>query len=141
MFDEPFLTAGLGGAAILQAVVALLNLQLARWLGWKPELARLPPLVRQVFHVHSWFLSLTLAIFAVLTWRFATEMAEGHQPIATWLATAIGVFWLVRTVIQLAYYSPGHWRGRRGPTITHIALFVTYGTMSALYLGCGIPHM
>jgi len=140
MFSEPSLAALLKVAAAIQAIVSVLNLQLCRWLGWKRELAQVPLLIRQVFHVHSWFISLTLAIFAVLTWRFAADMAEGHQPNATWLATAIGIFWLVRTLVQVAYYSPSHWRGRRGPTVVHIALSVTYGGMSALYLGVGIPH-
>ena len=141
MFSEPSLAALLKVAAAIQVAVAVLNLQLAHWLDWKRDLARLPLLIRQVFHVHSWFISLTLAIFAVLTWRFASEMAGGHQPAATWLATAIGMFWLVRTLVQVAYYSPSHWRGRGGPTLANIVLLVTYGGMSALYLIAGIPHV
>lgn len=121
-------------AAIVQMVVAALALFLTQLLGWKHELERVPLLLKQVFHVHSWFISLTLAIFAVLTLRFASEMADGDRGPATWLAGAIGVFWAVRTVLQIVYYSPSHWRGRTGPTVVHIALLLVYGSMSAVYL-------
>ena len=102
-------------AAIVQFIVALLNLALTRIVGWQHQLQRVPPLMREVFHVHSWFVSLTVAIFAVLTWRFASAMVEGSSEPATWLAAAIGIFWGVRTMLQIFYYSPSHWRGRLGP--------------------------
>ena len=121
-------------AAIVQLIVALLNLALTRILGWQHPLQRVPPLMREVFHVHSWFISLTLAIFAVLTWRFASAMVGGESDPATWLAGAIGIFWGVRTVLQVFYYSPSHWRGRPGPTVLHFALLLVYGSMSAVYL-------
>ena len=44
-------------------------------------------------------------MFAVLTWRFAREMATGTIPIAVWLAAAIGIFWGIRAVMQWTYYS------------------------------------
>ena len=128
------LTLLLQVAAIVQLIVASLNLGLTRLLGWKHELERMPPLMSQVFHVHSWFISLTLVIFAVLTWRFASEMAAGDSDVATWLAGAIGTFWGVRTLFQVFYYSPSHWRSRRGPTVVHVVLLLVYGSMSAVYL-------
>lgn len=121
-------------AAIVQFIVALLNLALTRIVGWQHQLQRVPPLMREVFHVHSWFVSLTVAIFAVLTWRFASAMVEGSSEPATWLAAAIGIFWGVRTMLQIFYYSPSHWRGRLGPTVLHVALLLVYGSMSAVYL-------
>lgn len=121
-------------AAVLQAVVAILNLRLAHWMKWKDELSRLSPLLREVFNVHSWFISLTLIIFAILTWRFSSEMSAGTNRLSAWLAGAIGVFWAVRSVIQWAYYSPGHWRGNARRTLIHIVLMVSYGGLMSVYL-------
>src|SRR2546426_8903510 len=92
-------------AAILQLGIAVLNLFLVRLLKWEEEVARMPLLLREVFRVHAWFISITLTIFAVMTWRFAGEMAGGANPVCQWLAAAIGMFWAVRTVLQVAYYS------------------------------------
>ena len=41
------------------------------------DIERMSALVRDVFVIHSWFISLTLLIWGVLTWRFAPE-ASGH---------------------------------------------------------------
>ena len=70
-------------AAAGQVVIAVLNLFLARMMHWQEDLQRIPLLIREVFHVHSWFVSATLTIFGVLTWRFAREMAGGLNPLAS----------------------------------------------------------
>src|SRR5690349_18130796 len=99
-------------AAVLQLSVALLNLFLVPLLKWKEELARAPLLLREVFHVHAWFISATLALFGLMTWRFAGEFAAHANAIAIWLAAGIGIFWAIRTVLQVTYYSSSHWRGQ-----------------------------
>ena len=124
-------------AAAIQLCVAVLNLQLVRVLDWRPELQRMPLLVREVFQVHLWFISLTLTIFATLTWRFARDMA-GTNEMADWLALGVGVFWSVRAVMQIAYYSARHWRGKLAPTFVHVALLLVYSCMSAVYCSAGI---
>ena len=90
-------------------------------------------LVREVFRVHAWFISITLAIFGVMTWRFSHEMANGTNPVCQWLAGGIGSFWAVRTVLQVFYYSSSHWRGQLGRTLIHIALLFLYGGFAAVY--------
>jgi hypothetical protein len=124
----------LQAAATLQLGIALLNLFLVPLLKWKEELARAPLLLREVFHVHAWFISVTLAIFGLLTWRFAGELAAHANAIGVWLATGIGIFWAIRTVLQVAYYSSSHWRGQPGRTVIHIVLLFMYGGMAAIYL-------
>jgi hypothetical protein len=121
-------------AAALQLAVALLNLFLVPLLKWKEALACAPLLLREVFHVHAWFISVTLTIFGLLTWRFAGELAIRANAISVWLATGIGIFWAIRTVLQVAYYSSSHWRGQLGRTIIHILLLFVYGGMAAIYL-------
>src|ERR1051325_8729655 len=120
--------------ALLQLAVALLNLFLVPLLKWREALLRAPLLLREVFQVHAWFISITLTLFAAITFRFAGEFALRGNPVANWLAAGIGMFWLIRAVLQIAYYSASHWRGQIGRTIIHIALLFTYGGMAAVYL-------
>jgi len=124
----------LRAAGAAQLTVAVVNLKTVRLLKWREPLERMPPLLREVFWVHTWFVSLVLGIFAVMTWRFGSEMAGGSNAACAWLAAAIGIVWGLRTVIQVAYYSPAHWRGHTGRTLIHIFLFVVYGGMSVTYL-------
>jgi hypothetical protein len=120
-------------AALGQLAVAILNLRLVRIMKWKKDLDQLPLLIREVFHIHILFISITLAIFAVLTWRFADEIAAAANPVAIWLATAIGLFWLVRSLMQWSHYSASHWRGNTGRSVIHWLLFLGYGALASVY--------
>jgi len=120
-------------AAAAQLAIALLNLFLVRLLDWKADLDRLPLLLREVFHVHCWFISITLAIFGLTTLRHAEAMAESSNEACRWLTAGIGIFWAIRTVLQVTYYSGSHWRGRPVRTAMHVALLATYGGLALVY--------
>src|SRR5213596_1094538 len=117
----------LRAAALAQLAVAFLNLFLIRIMKWNPDLDRAPLLIREVFQIHVVFISITLSIFALLTWRFVQEIARAANPLAIWLATAIGTFWIVRSIMQWLHYSSSHWRGNLARTLIHWTLFLGYG--------------
>ena len=121
-------------AALAQLGVALLNLSLIRIMKWERDLISAPLLIREVFQIHTYFISITLAIFGTLTWRFAGEFAAAAQPLCVWLAIGIGCFWSVRSVMQWSHYSASHWRGDRLRTLIHWTLFLGYGALGAVYL-------
>lgn len=125
---------GLRAAAVVQLAVAVLNLSLIRIMKWKPDLDRMPLLIREVFRIHCYFISITLAIFGAITWRFASDIAAAASPITIWLAIGIGMFWLVRSAMQWLHYSPSHWRGDTSRTVIHFALFLGYGALATVYL-------
>jgi len=131
----PYLTHLLQAGAIGQFLVAGLNLRLPQLLRWESEIARLPVLLREVFQVHVWFISITLTIFATVTLRFAGELHS--NPIGRWLACGIGLFWAIRTVIQVVYYSSTHWRGKSRETAIHLVLLAAYGGLAVVYLAAG----
>ena len=132
---ESLLELGLRVAAVAQLAIAVINLSLVRLMSWRAELERMPLLIREVFSVHVIFITIAVGIFAVLTWRFAAEIATGDGPLATWLATAIGIFWTTRSMLQWTHYSRSHWRGDRTRTSLHWLLFLGYGALGVLYLG------
>ena len=122
----------------LQLAIAMLNMFLVPLLKWKDELSQVPLLLREVFQVHVWFISITLMIFAVITWRFANDLAGGNNPLGRWLAAGIGVFWLIRTILQVTYYSSSHWRGQFGRTAVHVACLLIYGGFASVYLSTAL---
>ncbi len=121
-------------AAAAQFGIATLNLFLVRLLGWRDAVLQMTLLVREVFRVHAWFISITLVIFGAMTFRFAREMAAGMDPVCQWLAAGIGLFWLIRTILQITYYSSSHWRGQLGRTVAHVTLLLVYAGFTAAYL-------
>lgn len=121
-------------AAIGQLAVALINLRLDRLLNWQTDLDKLPLLLREIFTVHKWFITLTLMIFGIITLRFAGDFAGSENELAAWLAAGIGLFWAIRTVIQWGYYDWSHWRGQPARIAVHWILTVAYGGCAAVYL-------
>ncbi len=128
-----YVDLALRAAAIAQFTVAILNLFLIRIMKWKPDLDKVPLLIREVFSIHVFFISITLSIFAVLTWQFANEIASAANPLVTWLAVSIGIFWGVRSLMQWLQYSTSHWRGDSLRTAIHWLLFLGYGAMAVVY--------
>jgi hypothetical protein len=108
---------------------------------WKPDLDRTPLLIREVFRIHVFFISITLSIFALITWQFAPEIVRATSPLATWLAAGIGVFWLVRSVMQWSHYSTSHWRGDPLRTAIHWMLFLGYGTTAIVYFAAAFGRI
>lgn len=131
MKNTSLLELALIAAALGQFAIALLNLNLVRIMNWKPDLDRMSVLVREVFHVHAWFISITLALFSVLTIRFASEIPVTEM--GRWLAAGIAFFWGIRTVIQVAYYSGSHWRGQPARLAVHLVLLAVYGGFTLVY--------
>ena len=127
------LTMLLQVSALTQAALAIVNLFLVRMMGWKACLNQLPLLARQVFVVHCWFISATLAIFASTTWLFVTEMAGGANASMTWFSSCIASFWTIRFILQWTYYSRSHWMGRPWPTVVHLGCSFVYGSWSLVY--------
>lgn len=121
-----------------QFAISMLNLRIPKLLHWEEDLARLPLLVREVFQVHVWFITITLLVFSSTTVRFAAELAAGSLPLGRWLCCAIGLFWLIRTIIQVTYYSSSHWRGLPSRTAIHFILLGAYGALAGTYLTAGL---
>ncbi len=90
-------------AGAIQLVVAALNLALPRVLGYRENLPRLEPIVRQVFVIHSIYIVLVLLIFGGLCVGFAGELASGST-LGRYLSASFAVFWLLRLGFQLFYY-------------------------------------
>ena len=109
-----------------QIAIGILIFALPRLLGWRAELAAMPALLREVYHVHALFVAVALWIFGGLTLAYGTDIGP--------LGPCIGLFWAVRVGVQLFYYSPTHWRGKRRETYIHLVFLFVYGSMSATYL-------
>ena len=133
-----FLAITLQLAASGQFALACLNFFLPAIMRWDADLARMPLLVREVFHVHAWFISVTLMIFSILTWRFAAVLAGGSDPLGQWFAGGIGLFWAIRVILQVTYYSGSHWRGIPSRTAIHLVLLLAYGGLASVYFAAAL---
>lgn len=120
-------------AGFVQLAIACANFFLPRKLKYRENLARVSPIIRQIFLVHSVYIVGVVLLFAAATFGFAGELASGRG-LGRFLAAAMAVFWLVRAPVQLLYYDAKLRKENRWGDIafTAAALFLaaTYGAAS-----------
>jgi amino acid permease len=119
-------------AASAQIAIAVANFVLPGKLQYRRNLARVSPIVRQIFVVHSGYIVGILIFFAALTFGFASELSSGRG-LGRFLAASLSVFWLCRIPVQLFYYDPAVRRANRlGDVAMTVALvFVACAYVSA----------
>jgi hypothetical protein len=117
-------------AGFVQVAMASANLFIPKKLNYRENLARVAPIIRQVFVVHSVYIVSVVLLFAVLSFGFAPELASGRG-LGRFLAASMAIFWLFRTPVQLLYYDASLRRTNRlgDVAFTSAALFltITYG--------------
>ena len=87
----------------IHAAIVLANIPLPRKLEVKRNLCSVPDFLRQVFYVHWVYIVLIVALFAVLCFAFAPELAGGSA-LGRFLSGFIAGFWLLRLVLQWFFY-------------------------------------
>jgi len=122
-------------AGLVQLAIALANLVLPRKLKYRENLARMAPIIRQIFVVHSGYIVGIVLLFAVVTFGFAAELASGRG-LGRFLAASIAVFWACRVPLQLFYYDAAlrraHRAGDTAMTCALLFLAATYATAALL---------
>ena len=106
--------------------IAAANFWVPRILNYRENLAKVSSMVRQVFVVHSLYMVLVLLGISALCLRFARELTRG-EPLGRALCAFLAFFWLLRVVLQFAYYD-------REVRARHRLGDVVY-TLATLYLG------
>lgn len=128
---------GIQLAGVVQLILVAANGVLPRLLDYKNNLPKLPPLMRQIYVVHSIYLVLVLLIFSGACLWFAPELAGG-TPLGRFLCAAMAAFWLLRIPLQLFYYDRDERRRRRLAdvaytlAVTYLALVLSVSALSAL---------
>jgi hypothetical protein len=90
-------------AGAVQLAILGANFVLPQKLDCRQNLARVSPMIRQVFVVHWIYIAGILAIFSALCFEFAPELAGGSR-LGHFLSATIALFWLPRIPIQLFFY-------------------------------------
>jgi len=132
----PIVIAALWIAGFVQLAIALANFVLPRKLNYRENLARLTPMVRQIFIVHSGYIVGIVVLFAAITFGFAPELAGGRG-LGRFLAASIAVFWACRLPLQVFYYDSELRRRNRASdvaiTLALLFLVVTYGAAALVH--------
>ncbi len=88
------------GVVIL--LIAAANIVAPGKLGYRENLARVSPIVRQVFMLHALYIVIIVLGFAGLCLFFAPELA-GASSLGRAISGFLALFWLSRTALQVIY--------------------------------------
>jgi amino acid permease len=134
ILNETPRVAALWLAALVQIAIASANFVLPRKLEYRKNLARVSPIIRQVFLVHSGYIVAILIFFAALTFGFASDLSSGRG-LGRFLAAFIALFWSCRIPLQLFYYDPTVRRANRlGDVAITVALVFVAGAYACAAL-------
>ncbi len=113
-------------AGFVQLAIVLANIVLPTKLNYRGNLARVAPIIRQIFVVHSGYIVGIVLLFAVITFSFAADLTSGRG-LGRFLAAAMALFWLCRVPLQLFYYDAALRRANRAgdAAMTAALLFLT----------------
>lgn len=122
-------------AGAVHLSIAAANFVAPSKLRYRENLAKLSPIIRQIFVVHSVYIVGVLIAFSGLCFFFAPELA-GASPLGKFLSGAIALFWLARCLIQLFYYDSGVRKQNRLADMAFSLAFLYLGsTFAAATLG------
>lgn len=99
-------------AGAVQLVIVGANAIVPQKFHYRENLAKLSPMVRQVFVVPSIYIVLVLFGFCGMCFLFASRLV-GHDPLGRSLSAFLAFFWLLRIVLQVSYYDSDFRRQHR----------------------------
>lgn len=136
---EGWLNLALWLAAAGNFCVLIASFQVPYRLRWKEDLARLSAFNRKLMWVHGGFAIFTIIAFGVMSIALHAEMIRGERA-AVALAFFIGVYWLLRILVDFTYYSHSDWPAGAGFRVGHILLTSLFVFLCASYLGLAARH-
>ena len=119
--------------------VLIASFQVPYRLHWKEDLAKLNSFNRKLMWVHGGFAVYTIIAFGATTLALHEEILRGDRA-ALALASFIGIYWLLRIIVDFAYYSHGDWPSGAAFRIGHVLLTSLFVFLSASYLGLTLWH-
>ena len=95
---------------------------------WKKDAAKLSPLNRQIFHVHTFFICLVLVLMGVLCLFYPHALLSPAPATLLGKLVLIGltIFWGIRLLFQWFIYDRALWKGNRLNTTVHFVFTVIW---------------
>jgi hypothetical protein len=123
-------------AGAVQLLDAIANLALPRKIRSRENLARVAPIVRQVFTSHWLYIMLVLVIFSLLCFFFAPDLAGG-SPLGRFLSGVLAVFWLLRVPFHLFFFDAEFRQQNRAGDIAFLVVSIFLGVVFSV-AGLGV---
>ena len=116
-------------AGVLHLFVASVNFFAIRKFRYRENLAKVSPIVREVFWVQNLYIVAVLIAFAVLCFGFAPELA-GQSNLGRFFSGFLAVFWGIRVMVQVFVYD---FTVKRQNPRWNVAFLTAYGYLTLVF--------
>ena len=117
---------------ILLIAIALIHVYFPKYFNWKKELSSLSIVNRQLMYVHSFFIALVVFLIGFLCLTSSSELLT--TTLGKRISLGLGIFWLIRLLIQFFGYSSKTWRGKSFETSVHILFSILWIYVSTVFI-------
>lgn len=122
----------LQATGVVLIILGLSHAGFSRYFGWDRELSSVSLLTRRVFHVHTFFIGLTLVLAGAGSVLLADELLK-PSPLSRAVMGASAVFWTCRWIFQFCVFERAIWRGNQLYTFMHIVFACLWTYLVAVY--------
>ncbi len=112
-------------------LLALIHIIFPKAFDWKKQLASLTLINRQLMTVHTFFIALTVFLMGLLCITSAHELLT--TPLGRKILIGLAVFWGIRLLTQLFWYSSKLWKGKPRETAFHIIFLTIWTSITVIF--------
>lgn len=112
-------------------LLALIHAVFPKAFDWKSELATLTLINRQLMTVHTFFVALTVFLMGILCITSAQELLT--TALGKKILIGLAIFWGIRLLSQIFWYSPQLWKGKPRETIIHVLFLVIWTAITTIF--------
>ncbi|MEN7548594.1 hypothetical protein AAG747_11775 [Rapidithrix thailandica] len=116
----------------LLIVLAGIHVIFPKYFNWENELKSLSLINKQMMGIHTFFVALIVLLMGLLCVTSAKELL--HTPLGSKVALGLGIFWLLRLLVQFFGYSSKLWRGKKFETFVHIVFSALWTYLTGIFL-------
>ncbi len=102
-----------------------------RYFKWKTELAHLSLMNRQMMGIHTLFIAITVFLMGLLCVTSASDLVKTE--LGRRICFGLGLFWVLRLIIQFFGYSSKLWKGSTWKTTVHIVFTLLWIYLSTVF--------
>jgi len=123
-------------AGLAQVVLVGGSLAIPRVLNWRNELAKVQPLIKQMFWTYAAYILVINLCFGLLSLLDYKELLNGST-LALLITGFIAVYWISRVLIQFFYFDRTNFPAGKWNRLAELLLVVLFIFLSMIYsLAC-----
>lgn len=116
---------------LILVILAIVHGVFPRHFHWQKELISLSLVNKQMMYVHTFFIALVVLLMGLLCLTSSKELIETN--LGKRICLGLGVFWIIRLVIQFFGYSSELWKGKTFETAVHILFIFLWTYLSFVF--------